>query len=143
MNGNARKAGLDVGCGFVESAGRDVYGLVENASLPPDGGGQKDAGFGGGSGTEFEDGKGMATGSGFENVLGVRGEDGALGAGEVVLREGGDLFKEIGAASVVKEPGRESARGGEEAGAGLLGDGVPDCGLKRYLGLCLGRLGCS
>ena len=35
---------------------------------------------------------------------GVRGEDGTLGAGEVVLGEGGDLLEELGAALVVEEP---------------------------------------
>jgi hypothetical protein len=47
----------------------------------------------------------------------VGGEEGALGAGEVVLGEGGDLFEELGAALVVKEPGGEGLlRSGREAG---------------------------
>ena len=40
-----------------------------------------------------------------EDVVGVGGEEGALGAGEVVLGELGDLLEELGAALVVEEPG--------------------------------------
>jgi hypothetical protein len=35
----------------------------------------------------------------------VGGEEGALGAGEVVLGQRGDLLEEAGAALVVEEPG--------------------------------------
>ena len=53
------------------------------------------------------------------------GEEGALGAGEVVLGQGGDLFEELGAGLVVEEPrGEGLLRRTEAAAAGLLGDGV-------------------
>ena len=41
------------------------------------------------------------------DFVGVGGEEGALGAGEVVLGEVGDLFEEVGAGLVVEEPGGE------------------------------------
>ena len=51
------------------------------------------------------------------------GEDAALGAGEVVLGELGDLLEEMGAVFVVEEPGGEGFGGGGEADAGFVGYG--------------------
>ena len=54
----------------------------------------------------------------------MSGEQGALGAGEVVLGEVGDLLEEVGAALVVEEPGGEGLRRGGEAGEGFVEDGL-------------------
>ena len=52
-------------------------------------------------------------------------EDGALGAGEVVLGEGGDLLEELGPRLVVEEPGGVRFGAGWRGPAGLrLGDGL-------------------
>ena len=52
------------------------------------------------------------------------GEESTLGAGEVVLGDVGDLLEEVGAAVVVKEPGREGFGGGGQAGEGFVEDGL-------------------
>ena len=84
---------------------------------------EEEAGFGGGAGAELGDGDG---GDEFEeDVVGAEGEDVALGAGEVVLGECGDLLEELGAALVVEEPGREGfLGGGGEAGEGFGMNGL-------------------
>jgi hypothetical protein len=53
-----------------------------------------------------------------EDFVGVGGEEGALGAGEVVLGECGDLLEELGAGFVVEEPRGERFWGGGEADVG-------------------------
>jgi hypothetical protein len=58
-----------------------------------------------------------------ENLVGVGSEEVALGAGEVVLGEFGDLLEETGAGFVVKEPGGEGLGRRREAFAGCCGDG--------------------
>jgi hypothetical protein len=45
-----------------------------------------------------------------DDFVGVGGEDGALGAGEVILWELGDLLEEPGAGLVVEEPRSECSR---------------------------------
>ena len=72
-----------------------------------------------------------------DDLVGVGGEDAALGAGEVVLGEGGDLLEEMGAGFVVEEPRGEGFGRGGEAGAGFVGDGfgggVEDRGFEDFL----------
>ena len=69
---------------------------------------------------------GRSGGGAGDDVIGVGGEDAALGAGEVVLGELSNLLEEMGAGGVVEEPGGEGFRGGGEAGAGLACDGLED-----------------
>ena len=69
-----------------------------------------------------------------EDLVGVGGEEGALGAGEVVLGEGGDLLEEAGAGGVVEEPGGEGFWRGGEAATGLGGDGVGSGDWRRFQG---------
>ena len=142
-DGDAGDVRFDAGGGFFEGARGDVDGLVEDASLPADGGREEDAGLAGGAGAELEQGEGVSGGGGGgEDGVGVGGEDGALGAGEVVLGEGGDLLEEGGAAVVVKEPGGEGAGVLEEAGVGLAGDGIGDGWMSGGFGGDLWWLGC-
>ena len=115
--------------GFGEAGGAYVDGLVEEAGLGASGGAEEDAGLGGGACAKLGDGDGA--GKKREDFSGVRGEDGALGAGEVVLGEGGDLLEELGAGLVVEEPGGEDFGIGGEASAGFggysLGEGYGFC----------------
>ena len=82
---DAGDVGFDVGGGFVERAPGDVDGLVEDSTLAADGCLEEDAGLGGGSCAELEQGEGVAVGGCGEDLVGVLGEDGALRAGQVVL----------------------------------------------------------
>ena len=112
------------GCGgFVECGGADVDRLVEDDGLEAGGGVEEEAGLGGGAGAELGDGY---WGDEFqEYVVGAGGEDVALGAGEVVLGECGDLLEELGAALVVEEPGWEGFLGcGGESGQGFGENGL-------------------
>jgi len=99
-DGDAGDVAEDVVAGCVEGALGDVYRLVDDASLLANGCGEEDAGLGGGACAEFDEGKftggvGAAGGGGFaQDLFGVGGEDTALGAGEVVLGELGDLLEE-------------------------------------------------
>jgi len=117
----------DVFAGFDEGGGGDVYGLVDDASLLAHGGGEEDAGLGGGARAEFDDGEdgGGVVARGErglgDDFVGVGGEDAALGAGEVVLRKLGDLLEEVGTGFVVEEPWRERFRGRGETCASFCG----------------------
>ena len=122
MDEDAGDGGGEVGGGFGECGGADVDGLVEDLGLEAGGGLEEEAGLGGGAGAKFGDGDG---GDEFEeDFVGVGGEEGALGAGEVILGECGDLLEELGATLVVEEPGREGLLGGGEAGEGFVEDGL-------------------
>jgi len=134
LDGDAGDVGLEVGSRLIEGAWGDIYGLVEDASLPLDRGGEEDAGLGGGACAEFKEGEGVAGSGDVEDLVRMLGEDGAFGAGEVVLGKSGDLLEEVGAAIVVEEPGGEGSRIGEEASSGLGGYGVADRGLDGGLG---------
>ena len=125
-DGDAGDVGEDVFAGSVEGGLGDVYGLVDDVSLMADGGSEEDAGLGGGACAELDEGEGLpfGAGGGGDDLVGVGGEDAALGAGEVVLGEGGDLLEEMGAGFVVEEPGREGFARGGEAGAGFASDGL-------------------
>ena len=132
LDDDAGNVGGEGGGGFVECRRADVDGAVEDLRLEADGGLEKEAGLGGGAGAELGDGYGVlrregraggrAGGGEFEeDVVGMGGEEGALGAGEVVLGEGGDFFEQLGASLVVEEPGREGLlRRGGEAGEGFV-----------------------
>ena len=131
----AGEGGGEVFSGF-EGRGADVDGLVEDVGLETGGGGEEEAGLGGGAGAQFGDGEGVGGaedlgrgGAGgeelAEDVVGVGGKESALDAGEVVLGEGGDGLKELGAALVVEEPGGEGLLGpGGEAGEGFAQYGL-------------------
>ena len=111
--------GLLQGLGLFEAGGADVDGLVEDVGLDGGGGAEEDAGLGGGACAELGEGDGSVQVA--DDVRGVGGEDGAFGAGEVVLGEGGDLLEEAGAGLVVEEPrGEGPGRCGETA-AGFSG----------------------
>jgi hypothetical protein len=110
------------GCSFIERGGADVDGLIQQSGLRGGEGAEENAGLGRGAGTEFGDGDWRATIAcgacisggritearsmeDADELLRVGREDGALGAGEVVLRQGRDALKEPGADLVVEEPG--------------------------------------
>ncbi len=106
-DGDAGDGALEGGAGVVEGGGADVDGLVEDGGLEAGEGAEEEAGLGGGAGAELGEGDGVRLRRGAKMVVGVGGEEDALGAGEVVLGEGGDLLEEAGAGGVVEEPGRE------------------------------------
>ncbi len=115
------------GVGGFERGGADVDGLIEDLRLKARGGAEQDAGLGGGAGAELGDRDRWLERA--EDLVGVGGEDRALGAGEVVLGECGDLLEEFGAAVVVEEPGWEGLlRHGGEAGEGGMEDGFVEGG---------------
>ena len=115
------------GVGGFERGGADVDGLLEDLRLEARGGAEKDAGLGGGAGAQLRDGDRRLERA--EDLIGAGGEDGALGAGEVVLGESGYLFEELRAEVVVKEPRWEGLlRRGGEAGEGGLEDCVVEGG---------------
>ncbi len=128
--------------GGVEGGGADVDGLVEEVGLEAGCGLEEEASLGGGAGAQLGDGEGVWGQKGLggrgawgeelaEDVVGVGGEESALSAGEVVLGEAGDVFKELRAALVVEEPrGEGLLRGGGEAGESF----VQDCLAGRYGG---------
>jgi hypothetical protein len=126
VDADAGDGGGEVGGGFVERGGADVDGLVEDFGLEVSCCEEEEAGFGGGAGAELGDGDGR--GEFAENVVSVGGEEGALGAGEVVLGECGDLFEELRAALVVEEPRGEGFLRGGEAGKGFVEDGFVEFG---------------
>jgi len=115
------------GVGGFERGGADVDGLIEDLGLEVRSSAEQDAGLGGGAGAKLGDGDRRLERA--EDLIGVSGEDRALGAGEVVLGELGDLLEELGATFVVEEPGREGVlRRGGEAGEGFVEDGVVNGG---------------
>ena len=128
-NRNGRESTLQGLAGCFEGGGADVDGLVEDLRLEAGERAEEDAGLGGGAGAEF--GEGEIGREVEEDLVGVDLEQGALGAGEVVLGERGDLLEEAGALLVVEEPrGKRAGRRGE-AGAGLVCDFGGDFGRDR------------
>ena len=131
-DGYAGDLGFEGGLGFGEAGVRDVDGLVRHVGLAADGGAEEDAGLGRGAGAELGDGEASSFGVRFrlggegDDLVGVGGEEGSLGAGEVVLGELGDLLEEGGAGFVVEEPRGEGSGSGGEAGEGFVGDGFED-----------------
>ena len=90
-NGNAGDVGADVFGGGGEGGLGYIDGLVDDGALAADGGGKEDASFSGGACAELDEGEdrlGVIAGGkrclGYD-LVGVGGEDAALGAGEVVL----------------------------------------------------------
>ena len=74
-----------------------------------------------------EFGDGHWRGEAAEDRVRMGSEDRALGAGEVVLGQRGNLLKELRATLVVEEPRRQRLlRGFGKAGEGGLEDGVVD-----------------
>ena len=130
---DAREVGQDVFAGGGEGGFGDINGLVDDASLLADCLGEEEAGFGGGAGAQLDEsehgsGSSVAGGSGFaEDLRGVEGEDAALGAGEIVLGQFGDLLEEVGTSFVVEEPWGEGFGVYGETGAGRLCDMKGGC----------------
>jgi hypothetical protein len=119
-------AGGDGGGGFVECGRADVNGLVEDLGLEAGGGAEQDAGFSGGACAELGDCDGG--GEQREDFVGVCGEERGFSAGEVVLRESGDLLEELGTELVIEEPRGERFLGAGEAGDGFVEHGRVDGG---------------
>ena len=89
---------------------RAIDGLVDDASLLTDGGGEQNSGLGGGACAELDQGefagRSLSSCRLLKNFVGVRGKDATLGAGQVVLGKLGDLLEEMGASLIVEEPRR-------------------------------------
>jgi hypothetical protein len=96
--------------------------------LAADGGGEKNASLGGGSGAKLDECKERsgigATGLRGErdDLIGMGGEEFTFGAGEVILWQCGDLLEETRTRFVVEEPGGECFGERAEARADLRGD---------------------
>src|SRR6266851_395985 len=130
---NARDVGADVLAGRRERGRGDVDGLVDDASLPADCGGEEDSGLGGGACAQFDQGQGLSVSSGLlDDFVSVRGEDAALGAGEVVLGQGRNLLEEVGTGFIVEEPGGEGSGARGEAATGFGGYGFDGACLRRF-----------
>ena len=144
-HGDAGDVGANAAAGLAECGGGDVYRLVDDGSLPTDGGGEEDAGLGSGAGSELDEGKdrcgiGAAGERGLrDDIVGVGGEDAALGAGEIVLGELGDLLEELGAGFIVEEPGGEGLGSRGEAVARFRCYGFEDAGSDERIGCFVER----
>jgi hypothetical protein len=125
-DGDLGYCAFDTVAGGFECGGADVDGLIEDGGLAAGERAEEDAGLGSGAGAELGDGNRRVEGE--EDLIGVGGEEVALGAGEVVLGECGDLLEEVGAGFVVEEPRGEGLGGSGEAATGFGGDGFIDDG---------------
>ena len=130
VNGDAGDTSSEVAGCLVECSRGDIDGLIEDASLLPDGFAEEDASLGGGAGAEFEERESFPGGGGVDDAGGVGGKYRAFGASGVVLGERGDVFKELRAALVIEEPRGEGAGIGHEATADLGGYRVGEGGLE-------------
>ena len=91
--------------GRHERRGGDVNRLVDDGTLTAYSGGEQEASLLGRSCTKLADPEAFSCSGTGHNGAGVCGEDGALGAGQVVLGQFCDLFEEPRALFVIEEPG--------------------------------------
>ena len=110
-HGDAGDVREDVLTGLGQRGLRDIDGLIDDASLLPHRGGEQNSGLGGGACAKFDESElargPLPAGSFAKDLFGMRCEDAAFGARQVVLGKLGDLLEEPGACLVVEEPGRQ------------------------------------
>ena len=104
------------GCGrLVKRRFADIDRLVQNASLLFGALGKQQTSLRRCPCAKFDQRESRAVSRSLQNFSGVFGQDAAFGAGEVILRQFGDLLEKLRAALIVEEPRAERFRCASEA----------------------------